>query len=188
MVLSGQIWPAWGLLVTLVHGTRVHFELDLTWRVGAPNGQEREMIFINGQFPGPPMVLNQGDDVTVTVINHLPFNTSVHFHGIEYEKYPLYYFLLGKKRIYIDNRVFLFLDRKTRRGRMEYLALLNGPYHLRICSPINGMPTNMAPIGIIPMTWLPCKMASTARFIYGKHVPQKSTLQIDIMLSSPDRI
>ncbi|QGA16583.1 hypothetical protein EYB26_004250 [Talaromyces marneffei] len=32
---------------------------------------------------GPPMVLNQGDDVTVTVINHLPFNTSVHFHGIE---------------------------------------------------------------------------------------------------------
>ncbi|KAL1974849.1 hypothetical protein VTN31DRAFT_5053 [Thermomyces dupontii] len=41
------------------------------------------MIFVNGQFPGPPLILNEGDDVTVYVNNYLPFNTTVHFHGIE---------------------------------------------------------------------------------------------------------
>lgn len=126
MANSPRILPSLAFLVTLVHGARVHFDLDLTWKVGAPNGQERQMIFVNGQFPGPPMVLDQGDDVTVTVTNHLPFNTSVHFHGIEYEKLlPL--LLPFEKRVSINNHVFLFPGRKTRHGRMEYLALLNGP-------------------------------------------------------------
>lgn len=72
-------------IVTTAQSARVHFDLDLTWENGAPNGQERQMVFVNGQFPGPPMILDEGDDVTVTVNNHLPFNTTVHFHGIEYE-------------------------------------------------------------------------------------------------------
>jgi FtsP/CotA-like multicopper oxidase with cupredoxin domain len=91
MAHSSRILPTLALLVTLAHGARVHFDLDLTWKVGAPNGQERQMVFVNGQFPGPPMVLDQGDDVTVTVTNHLPFNTSVHFHGIEYENHRSFY-------------------------------------------------------------------------------------------------
>ncbi|KAJ6070802.1 Multicopper oxidase type 2, partial [Penicillium canescens] len=64
---------------------QVHFDLDLTWQNGAPDGNMREMIFMNDQFPGPELRLNQGDgdDVEVVVHNSLPFNITVHFHGIE---------------------------------------------------------------------------------------------------------
>jgi hypothetical protein len=46
---------------------KVPFELDLTWQDGAPNGNVREMIFMNGQFPGPPLVVDQGDRVEVRI-------------------------------------------------------------------------------------------------------------------------
>jgi hypothetical protein len=42
----------------------------------------------------------------------------------------------------------------------------------------------MVPIGIIHMTWLPCKTVSTAQFEFGKHVPWKFTFW-DL---PPDRI
>ncbi len=57
------------------------FDLTLTWEKGAPDGVTRDMILVNGQFPGPPLRIRQGDDVTVTVHNEMPFNTSLHFHG-----------------------------------------------------------------------------------------------------------
>lgn len=83
MAFMSRLLPVLAAVATLARAARVHFDLDLTWEAGAPNGQERQMIFVNGQFPGPPLILDQGDEVTVTVTNHLPFNTSVHFHGIE---------------------------------------------------------------------------------------------------------
>lgn len=58
------------------------FELTLTWEKHAPDGFERNMILINGQFPGPLMEINQGDDVEVLVHNKMPLNTTVHFHGM----------------------------------------------------------------------------------------------------------
>jgi FtsP/CotA-like multicopper oxidase with cupredoxin domain len=36
----------------------------------------------NGVFPGPELRVNQGDRVRVTLINHLPKATSIHWHGI----------------------------------------------------------------------------------------------------------
>ncbi|KAF7596585.1 hypothetical protein BBP40_000985 [Aspergillus hancockii] len=61
----------------------VKFEADLTWAKGAPDGNLREMIFVNGQFPGPALTLNQYDDVEFTVNNWMPYEVTVHFHGIE---------------------------------------------------------------------------------------------------------
>lgn len=58
------------------------FELTLTWEKGAPDGFERDMVFINGQFPGPTLEMNQGDDVEILVHNQLPFNTTIHYHGM----------------------------------------------------------------------------------------------------------
>ena len=41
------------------------------------------MITVNGQYPGPVLEANWGDDVEVKVCNHLPDNgTSIHWHGI----------------------------------------------------------------------------------------------------------
>ena len=91
------------ILLSPGFGALVNFAADLTWELGAPDGQQRYLIHTNGQFPGPPLLLKQGDSVEVreygapaslsqliclqfTVINHLPFLTTVHFHGIEYDR------------------------------------------------------------------------------------------------------
>ena len=39
------------------------------------------------EIPGPPIVLHQGEPVQITVVNHLPAATSIHWHGIELESY-----------------------------------------------------------------------------------------------------
>lgn len=42
------------------------------------------MIKINGGFPGPALTCDEDDDIEITVYNQMPFNTSVHWHGLEY--------------------------------------------------------------------------------------------------------
>lgn len=51
----------------LIQAAQVHFTLDLTWQKGSPNGVERELIFVNDQFPGPSLAMDEGDDVTVSM-------------------------------------------------------------------------------------------------------------------------
>ncbi|KAJ5107486.1 hypothetical protein N7456_004161 [Penicillium angulare] len=75
-------------LAALIQAAQVHFSLELTWQKGSPNGFERELIFVNNQFPGPPLIMDEGDDVTIEVTNHLPFNQSIHFHGIRQQGTP----------------------------------------------------------------------------------------------------
>lgn len=57
------------------------FTLTLTWATGAPDGVERKMIFVNDKFPAPTLFINQGDNVEVEVVNKMPEDTTVHFHG-----------------------------------------------------------------------------------------------------------
>ncbi|THC97792.1 hypothetical protein EYZ11_002708 [Aspergillus tanneri] len=68
-----------------VNATRntVRYNLTLTWDDWAPAGTSRKMILTNGQFPGPELRLQQGDDVEVLVVNNLPDPATIHFHGIE---------------------------------------------------------------------------------------------------------
>ncbi|KAL2871877.1 multicopper oxidase [Aspergillus lucknowensis] len=69
-------------------GNTVSFQVTLTWADWQPAGISRKMILANGQFPAPPLELEQGDDVEFLVINELPFSTAVHFHGIEQQNTP----------------------------------------------------------------------------------------------------
>ncbi len=39
-------------------------------------------------IPGPMLILNRGQPVKITVVNHLPEPTAVHWHGIELESFP----------------------------------------------------------------------------------------------------
>ncbi|KAI1496446.1 multicopper oxidase [Biscogniauxia marginata] len=64
-------------------GNTRYFELTLTWEKGAPDGYEREMFKVNGQFPGPLLEMNEGEDVIILVRNESPYNSSIHYHGIE---------------------------------------------------------------------------------------------------------
>ncbi|KAL7898769.1 multicopper oxidase domain-containing protein [Trichoderma sp. SZMC 28014] len=61
----------------------VYETLRITWEEGAPNGQSRELIHTNGQFPSPTLVWDEGDDVEITVINDMAKNVTVHWHGLD---------------------------------------------------------------------------------------------------------
>ena len=69
--MSSSCYRALIVAVCLVFWTspllcaQVKFAVDLTWELGAPDGQTRYMILVNGQFPGPQLTLDQGDDVEV---------------------------------------------------------------------------------------------------------------------------
>lgn len=57
------------------------FEATLTWQDWEVAGAVRKTILTNGQFPAPKIQVKQGDYVEFMVINRLPFDTSIHFHG-----------------------------------------------------------------------------------------------------------
>ncbi|KAE8326988.1 conidial pigment biosynthesis oxidase Arb2/brown2 [Aspergillus sergii] len=71
-----------------VHSKLVREEIVLTWDEGAPNGQARDMIKMNGGFPGPKFYWDEGDDIEVLVHNAMPFNASIHWHGLEMHGTP----------------------------------------------------------------------------------------------------
>ena len=52
-------------MAAFARAAQVHYTLDLTWVPGSPTGVQRELIFVNDRFPGPPLYADEGDDVTV---------------------------------------------------------------------------------------------------------------------------
>lgn len=64
-------------------GKTVKYNLDITNETGSPDGFERPMLLINGQYPGPAIVADWGDDLEITVTSDLQTNgTGIHWHGI----------------------------------------------------------------------------------------------------------
>lgn len=53
------------------------FDLGITWDKGAPDGVNRNMFLVNGQFPGPKIELNEADSMVVKQKSSSPFNTSI---------------------------------------------------------------------------------------------------------------
>ncbi|KAF9516441.1 multicopper oxidase [Hydnum rufescens UP504] len=68
-------------VITDVPVTRT-FDWTLSLATGAPDGVEREMMVINGQFPGPLIEANQGDTIIVNVRNGMTTGAGIHWHGI----------------------------------------------------------------------------------------------------------
>ncbi|KAK0648461.1 multicopper oxidase [Cercophora newfieldiana] len=97
------------------------FELTFTWEKHAPDGFKKEMILTNGKFPGPVLELNHGDDVEVTVRNKLPFNTTVHFHGIEMLNTPWSDGVPGlSQRSILPGKSFVYRWKATQAGSYWY--------------------------------------------------------------------
>ncbi|XP_010267525.1 PREDICTED: laccase-6 [Nelumbo nucifera] len=42
----------------------------------------KDIVTINGMFPGPVVYAQEGDKVIVKVTNETPFNTTIHWHGV----------------------------------------------------------------------------------------------------------
>lgn len=64
---------------------------EISRGVLAPDGVQKEGIFVNGQFPGPILEANWGDWFEVTVHNNITGpeeGTSVHWHGLNQRETP----------------------------------------------------------------------------------------------------
>ncbi|KAF8589084.1 multicopper oxidase [Ramaria rubella] len=70
--------------------TRV-YNFTVAQVVGAPDGVQREMLVVNGLYPGPTIQANQGDRLVVHVQNNLPNATSIHWHGLVYQNGTNFY-------------------------------------------------------------------------------------------------
>ncbi|RKP15083.1 Cupredoxin, partial [Piptocephalis cylindrospora] len=58
------------------------YEFVISEIIAAPDGYSRAIYAINGQYPGPPIVVNKGDKAIIQVTNELPVPTSLHVHGM----------------------------------------------------------------------------------------------------------
>lgn len=72
-------------------GVTRYYNFDIARGRLAPDGVEREVILVNGQFPGPHIEANWGDWVEVKVtnsINNTEEGTSIHWHGLLQKETP----------------------------------------------------------------------------------------------------
>ncbi|KAJ4288428.1 laccase, multicopper oxidase, benzenediol:oxygen oxidorectuctase [Kalmusia sp. IMI 367209] len=64
-------------------GNTVKYTFKLSNMTMAPDGVSRHMQVVNGQYPGPTIEANWGDNIEVTVVNNLVANgTGIHWHGL----------------------------------------------------------------------------------------------------------
>ncbi|KAG5926985.1 hypothetical protein E4U53_002942, partial [Claviceps sorghi] len=120
-------------LVLVCHGGRASpdgrrprsraFDLTISWERYAPDGFARDMLLVNGQSPGPVLEMEQDDWVVVRVRNQSPFNTSVHFHGIDQRDTPWSDGVPGvTQRPIAPGRAFTYRFRAAQYGSYWYHA------------------------------------------------------------------
>ncbi|KAF9217103.1 hypothetical protein BGZ59_006417 [Podila verticillata] len=62
--------------------TTRYYEWNITQQTIAPDGLERQMLLVNGMFPGPLVEANTGDRIVVKVTNNMINGTAIHWHGM----------------------------------------------------------------------------------------------------------
>ncbi|OBZ76092.1 Acid phosphatase [Grifola frondosa] len=58
--------------------------------LGAPDGVVKNMLVVNGIYPGPTIEANEGDRIIVNVTNKIANATTIHWHGL-YQRGTNYY-------------------------------------------------------------------------------------------------
>jgi len=66
-----EIFFPWIILAyqSLCSAKTVYFRVDLSWGEASPEGHTRNQILINGTSPGPALLLDQGDIVSLYNLN-----------------------------------------------------------------------------------------------------------------------
>ncbi|XP_030506013.2 laccase-17 isoform X1 [Cannabis sativa] len=59
-----------------------HYQFDIKMQNVTRLCHTKSIVSVNGQFPGPRIVAREGDRLLIKVINHVPNNISIHWHGI----------------------------------------------------------------------------------------------------------
>ncbi|KAJ4850537.1 sphingosine N-acyltransferase lac1 [Turnera subulata] len=58
------------------------FQFNLEWKKVTRLCKAKQLLTVNGQFPGPTIAVNEGDNVEIKVNNRIAKNTTLHWHGI----------------------------------------------------------------------------------------------------------
>ncbi|KAI3431927.1 Laccase [Psidium guajava] len=48
----------------------------------------KNILTVNGQFPGPTLYVHRGDTIIVDVYNKAKYNITIHWHGVKQPRYP----------------------------------------------------------------------------------------------------
>ncbi|CAL1369849.1 unnamed protein product [Linum trigynum] len=72
--------PCYGSSVTR------RFRFNLEWKKVNRLCTTKRLLTVNGQFPGPTITVNEGDDVEIKVTNRVAKNTTIHWHGIKQKR------------------------------------------------------------------------------------------------------
>ncbi|RHZ73574.1 hypothetical protein Glove_230g21 [Diversispora epigaea] len=80
-----------------------HFELKIIKL--SPDGFERPVWSVNGQYPGPLIQANKGDRLVINVTNNLGDPATIHWHGIFQRETNWYDGVPGQTQCPIPNRV-----------------------------------------------------------------------------------
>ncbi|CAL9085484.1 unnamed protein product [Musa acuminata var. zebrina] len=63
-------------------GVTRHYKFDITLRNATRLCRTKSIVTVNGQFPGPRIVVREGDRLVVKVVNHVRSDITIHWHGI----------------------------------------------------------------------------------------------------------
>jgi len=83
-------------IIEPIHSKVVTFQLEAYYFPASPDGVQKQVLVVNGQFPGPTIRANINDTLIIRVTNSIrdkdsqTFPTSVHWHGIEMFLNPWY--------------------------------------------------------------------------------------------------
>ncbi|XP_059429878.1 laccase-2-like [Corylus avellana] len=63
-------------------GVTRHYKFDIRLQNVTRLCHTKSLVTVNGKFPGPRIIAREGDRLVVKVVNHVPNNISIHWHGI----------------------------------------------------------------------------------------------------------
>ncbi|KAL8200701.1 hypothetical protein R6Q57_012040 [Mikania cordata] len=73
------------LLVTTCSSsiTTKRYKFNVEWKTITRLCSTKAILTVNGEYPGPTIAVNEGDDVEINVTNGVSINTTIHWHGIK---------------------------------------------------------------------------------------------------------
>ncbi|XP_020224415.1 laccase-2 isoform X2 [Cajanus cajan] len=63
-------------------GVTRHYHFNIRLKNVTRLCHTKSMVTVNGKFPGPRVVAREGEKLVVKVVNHVPNNVTIHWHGV----------------------------------------------------------------------------------------------------------
>ncbi|KAJ8626848.1 hypothetical protein MRB53_020155 [Persea americana] len=72
VIAQGRVSPT-----TLSSTKRFHFNVE--WKMVTRLCNTKPLLTVNGEYPGPNIMVQEGDDVEIVVTNGVAMNTTIHW-------------------------------------------------------------------------------------------------------------